>query len=415
LPTGQAPAPVEQRQVVSVSASASASTPAGGQADRPAQPPSTPSAPGAIVANANAGATVPAAAAMPAPAPQPDLRPARWRPAAWSDLPGFAVDRSAEAWPALQASCTRPAAGWRELCARVLLDPPPADHIAVRRWLMTHLQPWRLEAADGQTEGLATGYFEPTVVASRRPTATFRVPLHGPPAELAAYTAARRPFHTRQQLDTDGAARATLRGREIAWIADPLDALLLQVQGSGRLRITEPDGRVQLARLAFAAHNEQPYRSPGRWLIEQGELTADTASWPAIKAWAQRNPQRLNELLWANPRVVFFREEALPDPNQGPRGAQGVPLLPGRSVAVDPTAVPHGVPLWLDTTEPLSRTPLRRLVVAQDSGGAITGAVRVDLFFGWQPGAEQLAGRMKQALKLWALWPRGLPPPVDAP
>jgi membrane-bound lytic murein transglycosylase A len=121
------------------------------------------------------------------------------------------------------------------------------------------------------------------------------------------------------------------------------------------------------------------------------------------------------ELLWANPRVVFFREEPLPDPAVGPRGSLGVPLTPMRSVAVDPQAVPLGTLLWLDTTEPLSATPLRRLVAAQDTGSAILGAVRIDLFFGWQPGAEGLAGRMKQPLRLWALWPKGALPPTDAP
>ena len=350
-------------------------------------------------------------ATEPAPARPPERTRARWVPAAWADLPGFGADRLAEAWPALQAACTRPAPGWNELCARALLEPPSGAD-AARRWLQQHLQPWRVETTDGATEGLATGYFEPTITAVRKPRAGFRVPLHAPPPELAPFTATRRPFHSRQQLDTVPAAMATLRGQEIAWIEDPLDALLLQVQGSGRLRLLEPDGRGTTVRLAFAAHNEHPYRSVGRWLIEQGELTPDTASWPAIKAWAQKNPKRVNEMLWANPRVVFFREEPLPDPNQGPRGAQGVPLTPGRSVAVDPQAVPLGSALWIDTTEPLSATPLRRLVMAQDTGSAILGAVRIDLFFGWQREAEALAGRMKQPLRVWALWPRGANPPT---
>ncbi len=281
----------------------------------------------------------------------------------------------------------------------------------MRRWITTLLQPWRVEAPDGQAEGLATGYFEPDLEARRQPGGGFRVPLHAPPAELTG-PPPRKPSYTRQQFDTLPAARNLLRGLEIAWIEHPLDALMLQVQGSGRLRVTEPDGRISRVRLAYAAHNEQPFRSLGRWLIEQGELTAEQASWPAIKAWAQRNPRRLPELLWANPRVVFFREEPLPDPTLGPRGAQGVPLTPGRSVAVDPLAVPLGTPLWLDTTEPLSAVPMRRLVMAQDTGTAIVGAVRIDLFFGWQPGAEALAGRMKQPLRVWALWPRGQVPPT---
>ena len=111
-------------------------------------------------------------------------------------------------------------------------------------------------------------------------------------------------------------------------------------------------------------------------------------------------------MLWANPRLVFFREEPLPDPAVGPRGAQGVPLTPGRSIAVDPSSVPYGTPVWLASTEPLADTPLRRLVMAQDTGSAITGAVRADYFWGWGETAEQQAGRMKQKLRMWVLWPR---------
>ena len=183
------------------------------------------------------------------------------------------------------------------------------------------------------------------------------------------------------------------------------------MQGSGRLDIVERDGSRHLVRVAFAGHNDQPYRSVGRWLIEQGELKPEQASWPAIRSWAALHPERVDDLLWSNPRYVFFREEPLPDPDVGPRGAQGVPLTPGRSIAVDPQSLPYGAMAWLDTTEPLSTAPLRRAVLAQDTGSAISGAVRVDVFFGWGARAEAQAGRMKQPLHLWALWPRGLPPP----
>ena len=140
--------------------------------------------------------------------------------------------------------------------------------------------------------------------------------------------------------------------------------------------------------------------------IDQGELKPSEASWPGIKDWARRNPKRVQELLWQNPRYVFFREEPLPDPSLGPKGAQGVPLTPARSVAVDPQSVPYGTPLWIDSTEPLSTRPLQRLVVAQDTGSAIVGAVRADFFWGWGDDAEAQAGRMKQSLRSWALWPR---------
>jgi membrane-bound lytic murein transglycosylase A len=325
----------------------------------------------------------------------------RWIAAAWSDLPGWNDDRVREFWPALQRSCERPSANWQRLCERVAALTPRDDGEA-REWLAGNLQPYRVEAPDGRTEGLATGYFEPLLDASRRPRDAFRVPVYAPPADLLQ----RRPYWTRRQIDTLPDAQAALRGREIAYVANPLDALLLQVQGSGRLRLADVDGRARVIRVSYAGHNDHPYQSVGRWLIERGELRAGEASWPAIRAWAQRNPARVYELLWANARYVFFREEPLADPQSGPRGAQGVALTPGRSIAVDPLSIPYGTPVWLDTTEPLTSRPLRRLVLAQDTGSAIVGAVRADFFWGWGSEAEEQAGRMKQPLRMWALWPK---------
>ncbi|MBE7420491.1 MAG: MltA domain-containing protein [Ideonella sp.] len=358
----------------------------------------------AVPASPAAGspAAIAIASTRPAVPPVPIVRArARWVPASWADLPGWGDDHTRELWPALLAGCAKPADGWAGVCtlARAL---QPADDAAAREFLQRTLQPYRVESLDGQTQGLATGYFEPLLNASRLPRTAQQVPLLRPPADLAT----RKPWWTRQQLDTLPAARASVRGSAIAYVADPLDALLVQVQGSGRLRVTEPDGSQRLLRLAYAAHNDYPYRSVGRWLIDQGALRSDEASWPAIRDWARRYPERVNEMLWSNPRVVFFREEPLPDESIGPRGAQGVPLTPGRSVAVDPLALPYGSVLWLDTTEPLATQPLRRVVMAQDTGSAITGAVRVDYFWGWGPQSEQQAGRMKQPLRVWALWPR---------
>ena len=330
----------------------------------------------------------------------------RWLPVPFADLPGWEQDRMSEAWPALRLGCARPPVDWAAFCRQALQPSVPlGDAAALREWLQQRLQAYRVEALDGAgSEGLLTGYFEPQIDAARQRSALFRVPLHGPPPDLAS----RRPWWTRQQIDTLPAAQAALRGREIAWVADPLDALVLQIQGSGRLvlRAGNGGGTTRLVRAAYAGSNEQPYQSVGRWLIAQGELKPGEASWPAIRAWAERNPKRVNELLWSNPRVVFFREEALPDPAQGPRGAQGVPLTPGRSIAVDPHSIPYGTPVWLASTEPLSNQPLQRLVMAQDTGSAITGAVRADYFWGWGANAEAQAGRMKQPLRMWVLWPR---------
>jgi membrane-bound lytic murein transglycosylase A len=351
-------------------------------------------APGASAAPAGA-ASAPIAAAL-------QRARSRWVPVDWADLPGWQADRTQELWPALLRGCDKPAAGWETVCAAALRGPAPRSAVEARAWLEQRLRPFRVEASDGNADGLITGYFEPQVDAQRVPRPGFTVALHQPPADLAT----RKPYWSRQQLDTLPAAQASVRGRELAWVADPLDALLLQVQGSGRLVITEPNGTRRLVRVAYAGHNDLPYKSVGRWLIDQGELKPEQASWPAIRAWAKANPKRLRELLWSNPRVVFFREEPLPDPQLGPKGAQAVPLTPGRSIAVDPQSVPYGTPVWLDTTEPLSNAPLRRAVMAQDTGSAIIGAVRADYFWGWGEEAETQAGRMKQPLRMWVLWPR---------
>lgn len=355
---------------------------------------------------------------VPAPVAQPaaaviEQRRARWVPVGWDSLPGWADDQVIMAWPALLRSCERPAPGWVQLCAEARQVKSPTE-ASVRAWLQQRLQPYRVEAKETRLEGavdvgMITGYYEPLIEASRRPQGAFRVPLHAPPADLQQ----RRPYWTRAQLETLPAAREALKGREIAYVADPLDALVLQIQGSGRLLVTEPDGTRRLVRLAFAGHNDQPYRSVGRWLVEQGAFTLEQASWPAIKAWARANPRRVQEMLHVNPRYVFFREEPLPDPSVGPVGAQGVPLTPGRSIAVDKESVPYGTPVWIDTTEPQPWNspqpprPLQRLVVAQDTGAAIVGAVRADYFWGWTEGAEEYAGRMKQPLRMWVLWPKG--------
>ncbi|TSE33100.1 Membrane-bound lytic murein transglycosylase A [Tepidimonas charontis] len=330
---------------------------------------------------------------------------ALWQPVRWAELPGWGRDTLHEAWNAWLRSCERPAPPWGALCAdvrRLTL----ADETERHGWMMQRLQPYRVLAADGGNRpALLTGYYEPLLLASRERQGPYQTPLYAPPPALAQ---ARGPWYSRQQIDSDPALQAQLQ--PLVWLADPLDALLLQIQGSGRLRVREPDGRESLVRLAFDAHNGHPYQSVGRWLLQRGEIREGT--WEAIRAWADANPQRLNELLWVNPRVVFFREEPLSalDAQFGPRGAQGVALTPGRSVAVDRDAIPYGTPLWLVSDGPTAR--LQRLVLAQDTGAAIVGAVRADFFAGWGDAAYALAAGMKQPLQLWALWPRNAAPPA---
>ena len=323
----------------------------------------------------------------------------RWVPVAWSELPGWADDNLFEAWNAWIKSCEKPVAPLTALCGDVRrLSIASADE--QRAWLQSRLQPYRVESNGGESTGLLTGYFEPTLEASRQASAAFPVPLYRPPEGLNA----RKPWYSRQEMDTLPQAQAALAGKAIAYLADPVDALSLQVQGSGRLRVTAADGSVRWVRLSYAGSNEQPFRSTGRWLLDQG-LVRD-ASWAGIRAWSQQNSQRRQELWWSNPRVTFFREDTLDelDAAFGPRGAQGVALTPGRSVAVDTSSIPLGTPLWLASSGP--QQSLRRLVLAQDTGAAINGAVRADYFVGWGAPAGEAAGRLRQPLQLWVLWPK---------
>lgn len=323
----------------------------------------------------------------------------RWVPADWSELPGWPRDALHEAWDAWLRNCERPAPAFAPLCPEVRRLSIASDD-EQRAWMQERLRPYRIEAADGNPDGLLTSYFEPELDGARVRGNGYEVPIYAPPSGLPA----KQPWYTRQQIDTLPEAQAQLAGRVIAWVRDPIEAMVLHIQGTGRLRLHEADGSTRLVRLAYAGTNNQPYQSVGRWLLERG-LVRD-ATWPGISAWAQANPARVQEMLWANPRYVFFREEPLDAiaAESGPRGAQGVPLTSGRSIAVDRTSIPYGTPVWLVSNGPTAR--LERLVMAQDTGSAIVGAVRADYFAGSGAEAGALAGRLKQGLRLWALWPR---------
>jgi membrane-bound lytic murein transglycosylase A len=367
------------------------------------------------------------------PAPPATQLPARYAPAAWDDLPGFAADRIREAWPALIVGCRRllavpaKAGTWKPACdAAERADAN--DERAMRELLIAHFSPYRVRASDGTDEGLVTGYYEPTLPGSRVPDPRFPHPLYAAPADLVAIELAtlhpelgdrrvrgrldgRRvvPYWTRAEIESGNASGLV----PLAWAADRMDAFFLEIQGSGRVAL--PDGSVM--RVGYADQNGHPYTPVARVLIERGEMTREEASMQAIRAWGERNPARAPELLRENHSVVFFRELPAPTPGSleaaidGPPGSLGVPLAAGRAIAVDPRAIPLGAPVWLATTHPIERTPLARLVLAQDTGGAIRGAVRADLFWGAGSAAAEAAGRMKEAGRLWLLWPRGQPLP----
>ncbi len=342
-------------------------------------------------------------ATAPENAPTVLIKPkSRWLLASWSDLPGFNADNFNEAWVAWRQNCARNLPNTQRLCADVRrLDGQPSA--LQKAWVMENFQPFRVEhlnAAAAPSNGLLTAYYEPVFEASRTPRPGFEVPLYGVPANLKA----RSPWFSREEIAKLPAAQAALKGKEIAYIASPVDAMVLHIQGSGRLWLTDRDGRRTQIRLAFAGTNEHPYQSIGRWLLDQN-LTKD-ATWPGIKAWLAQNPRRTNELMWRNPRFVFFKEEALlgAEALLGPKGAMGVPLTPGRSIAVDPGSIPYGSAVWLSSGGP--QTSLNRLVFAQDTGSAILGAVRADYFVGSGDAAGEVAGRLKQDMTAWVLLPR---------
>ena len=324
----------------------------------------------------------------------------RWVPVRWAELPGFEDDKLFEAWNAWLKSCERPGKTFAALCAdarRLSL----ATEAEQRAWMQQRLQPYRVESAQGSADGLLTSYFEPLLKASRLAGNGYGVALYKTPAGLGS----RKPWFSRQEIDTLPEAQAALKGREIAYLADPIDALLLHIQGSGRLSITEANGVQSIIRVAFAGTNDQPYRSVNQWLLGQGVTKINP--WPdATKTWATQNPQRVQQLLWSNPRYVFFKEEALSDFDAafGPKGAQGVPLTPGRSIAVDPGSIPYGTPVWLASRGMAGN--LQKLVFAQDTGSAILGAVRADYFAGTGQEAGEFASKVNQPLRLWVLWPK---------
>ena len=339
-------------------------------------------------------------------------------PVSFEALPGWRQDDLRQAWPAFQASCRALGAkpDWTTACAASRLVDP-ADGDAIRRYFETYFIPNLVRAPDGADSGLITGYYEAMLHGARKRGGAYQTPLYKVPDDLLTVDLASVypnlkgmrlrgrlvgktvvPYGSRAEIE-----RAQIPGKELLWVDDPVEAFFLEVQGSGRVQL---DDTGETVRVGYADQNGYPYKAIGRWLIDQGELTPDQATAQGIKAWIAAHPERRQELLNVNPSYVFFKEERLPDPSVGPKGALGVPLTPGRSVAIDRTYLPLGAPLFLSTTEPASDVPLQRLVMGQDTGGAIRGAVRADFFFGFGEQASDNAGRMKQRGQIWALLPR---------
>ncbi|HSE79759.1 MAG TPA: MltA domain-containing protein [Alphaproteobacteria bacterium] len=373
-------------------------------------------------------AALPAACETKPPTPPPDKLVLVG--AEFGDLADWSSDRQGEALLALRRSCERLASlgddaalgpdglagragDWRAACAEAATIAAD-DHDAARAFFERRFVP--LAATNnGRAEGLFTGYFEPELRGSLRRDGRYSVPLYGRPADLVSVELGQfrdslrgqriagrvddgvlRPYATRAEIE---AGAISGRATEIVWVDDPIDAFFLHVQGSGRIVLDSGE----VLRVGYAAQNGHVYVPIGRELIARGALAREDVSMQSIRAWLLANPAEAERVMNQNPSYVFFRTLD----GEGPLGSQGVVLTPGRSLAVDRTHLALGVPIWLDAEDPLDpNARVRRLMVAQDTGGAIRGPVRGDVFWGHGADAAERAGRMRSSGRYWLLLPR---------
>ncbi len=337
------------------------------------------------------------------------------KPVKWNQLDQWQQDNLTEAWPALLRQCPRliKKPSWSSICEAALALQNPSEQ-QIRAFIESRFKPHRIFGKNGKKEGLITGYYEPLLQGSFTPSEQYAYPLYAPPEDMltieldSLYPKLKGmrlrgrvvgnkviPYHAREAID---GSEKPLAGREILWVDDPYGSFFLQIQGSGRVRLD--DGTV--VGVNYANQNGHPYFAIGKTLVENGELALDEVSLFSIKAWLRANPDRADEVLNTNPSYVFFtlREDA----QENARGSLNVPLTAMRSLAVDKKVVPLGTPVWIETTLP-DGSRYHRLMMAQDTGGAIRGPVRADVFFGAGASAEQLAGEMKQAGRMFALLP----------
>jgi membrane-bound lytic murein transglycosylase A len=346
----------------------------------------------------------------------------------FAELPGWAADDHAAALAAFRASCPaalkrKPAssaiavdkAAFKHACAAAAALPPRPDAGTARAFFERAFRPVRIAA-----DGFVTGYFEPEVAGALAPSATFRVPLYRRPPDLvdlktgagvlAGFSHARRsPSGQLTAFDDRAAIEAGAlsgRGLELVWLADPVDAFFVHVQGSARIRL--PDGRV--LRVGYDGKSGHPYTAIGRILIDRGEIAREEMTADRLAAWLRAHPDEAAALMAENRSFVFFRLVDRPA-DEGPVGALGVPLIAGRSLAVDPAVQPYGLPVYVTAELPIgpggALAPFRRLMTAHDTGSAIKGAGRGDVFVGAGAAAGAVAGRLRHPAAVFVLVPRG--------
>jgi membrane-bound lytic murein transglycosylase A len=366
-----------------------------------------------------------------------EISGSQYAPMAWADIPGWNDDDHLAAFKTFRASCKAISAqtgppgdkalsgSLREPCHEARAAANITDNARARAFFERHFEPLQISRL-GEDAGFVTGYYEPVIDGSRTRTDVYNVPVYRRPSNLfvRGYTQdsvglpnkgevfrkiGRRklvPYYDRAQIE-DGAIAG--RGLEICWLKDQTDLLFAQIQGSARVRLE--DGST--IRINYDAHNGYPYTAVGRVLIDRGIIPKDQMSMQKIREWMEQNPDGAKEVRRQNRAYVFFREVPLSDKDEAV-GAQGVPLTPGRSIAVDQSLHVYGTPFFIEGELPIesaqSKTPFRRLMIAQDTGSAITGPARADLYFGAGADAGRISGRLRHNMHFVMLVPKSLDP-----
>jgi membrane-bound lytic murein transglycosylase A len=345
-------------------------------------------------------------------------KPGISNPVSWNKLQGWNSDNHSEIINPILLQCPKlekKQPKWLRICNQAK-NLNTANSINAKQFLKTHFQPHKVNGNKGSKTGLITGYYEPLLKGSFTKTARYNYPLYKKPSTLLKVAPSDNllkvkgskarghliagktvPFYSRAQID---GPKQPLKGHELLWVDSSDDAFFLHIQGSGLVELE--DGNV--IGVSYAEQNGHPYRAIGRDLVNMQEIAKEDISLQSIKDWLTNNPKKATALKNKNPSYIFFTSRK--DIEHGPRGSLNVPLTAQRSVAVDRSLIPLGTPIWLSTTLPNTDTPYQRLVLAQDTGGAINGPIRADIFFGRGEQAENLAGEMKQEGSIFVLLPK---------
>lgn len=327
-------------------------------------------------------------------------------PTSFQALPGYEKDSLQEAWPVIKKTCnqllksdsTKPMISkpdgqgiikdWHPFCHCVKNLEQQTDK-KIRQLLETYLKPYEVYSLSYESQGLFTGYYEPLLKGSKIKTSIYRYPLYKLPSSSI------NKYLTRQQIVQGALAK---KGLELVWVTNPIDSFFLEIQGSGRIQLE--NGQIML--VGFAGQNGHLYFPIGKVLLDRGEISRENLSLQTIKKWLKENPKEAQNIMNLNSSYVFFKEV-----KEGPKGSFGVSLTAGRSLAIDPRFISLGIPLWLDVDHPdTKKERLQRLVLAQDTGGAIKGTIRGDVFWGFGHQAEAYAGQMKSQGRYFILLPR---------